>query len=356
MGQYALILVAAGAFGFAIVQGSLGSLDSDFYRLAIERYDESVARQAANSMAHLSLATLSDSLYWRTGFGSVATGGGSGIASIEDSGTDSTLGPARVRIRGSGTSGAVHDTAVVVAIVPFWPGDVDGAITANSTVRTLGSLVVDGRDHDMSGTLVAGQGTKGVSTTQDLSQGGGSKVGGTGPTGTDHAPGKPAHADVVEEYKAGPFPANPDAVLGYPTGSLKAIAQSGVNGGQYVTNPASLTFPLSGVTYVELPAGDTWQSMDFGTSEGVLVVHNNTTDAKIKTLNSGTFKGLLIADDIEKIHTTILGAVVSLTTSPSGNCIGNGTGDVLFSREAVHRATSLSAGGDGDVTVVSWYE
>ena len=130
MGQYALILVAAGAFGFAIVQGSLGSLDSDFYRLAIERYDESVARQAANSMAHVSLATLSDSLYWRAGFGSVAAGGGIGVASIEDSGTDSTLGPARVRIRGSGSSGAVHDTAVVVAIVPFWPGDVDGAITA----------------------------------------------------------------------------------------------------------------------------------------------------------------------------------------------------------------------------------
>jgi hypothetical protein len=79
-------------------------------------------------------------------------------------------------------------------------------------------------------------------------------------------------------------------------------------------------------------------------------------NAAIKNLNNGTFKGLIIADDIEKIHASIIGAVVSMTTSPSGNCIGNGSGDVLYSNAAIQQATSVSAGGDGGVTVLSWLE
>ena len=112
----------------------------------------------------------------------------------------------------------------------------------------------------------------------------------------------------------------------------------------------------SGVTYVELPNATVWQAIDLGNSSGVLVVHNEWGNAKVKDLNNGTFKGLIIADDIEKIHCTVLGAVVAMSPSPSGNCIGNGTGDVLFCREAIHVASSISAGGDGDVTVVSWWE
>jgi hypothetical protein len=356
VGKYALILVAAGALSFGSVQGSLNGLGEGFTRLLVERHDETLARLTANSMAQIVLSTLNDSLYWRAGYGGVGAGGGTGAATLEDSGSDSTLGPGLVRIRASGLGGTVADTVVVLAVVPFWPAGVEGAITANSDVRTLGSLVVDARDHDMAGNLIAGQGTKGVSTTQTLLQSGSSKVGGTGSDGIDHIPAKPGHVDVIEEFAPGPFPNGPDGILGYATGSLKAMAQSGANGGQYVTDPALLSMPLSGVTYVELPSGGTWQSMDFGASEGVLVVHNSSTNAGLKNLNSGIFKGLIIADDIEKIHMTILGAVVSMTTSPSGNCIGNGTGDVFFSREAVHRATSLATGGDGDVTVVSWYE
>jgi hypothetical protein len=48
------------------------------------------------------------------------------------------------------------------------------------------------------------------------------------------------------------------------------MAQSGKNGGQYTTNPGTLTFPLAGVTYVELPNGGLWQSIDFQNSSGVL--------------------------------------------------------------------------------------
>lgn len=53
--------------------------------------------------------------------------------------------------------------------------------------------------------------------------------------------------------------------MGYPEGTLKQIAMGGVDGSQYVgpdtsppSGPGDLTFPLRGVTYVELGLGQTW--------------------------------------------------------------------------------------------------
>ena len=139
--------------------------------------------------------------------------------------------------------------------------------------------------------------------------------------------------------------------MGYSAGDLMNMAD------QHVTDPASLTYPLSGVTYVELPCGGTWSPATIDGS-GVLVVHNScgaggAGDAVIKNLNSGTFKGMLIADDIVHIHTTIIGAVVSLTTGPSsGNVIGNGNGDILYSRQALSNAM----GGSQTYSILFWRE
>ena len=94
--------------------------------------------------------------------------------------------------------------------------------------------------------------------------------------------------------------------------------------------------------------------MDFGSGSGGLVVRNSSTNVALKNLNGGTFTGLIIADDIEKIHCDIVGAVISMTTSPSGNCIGNGSGSILHSTEALLEASSAAAGGGGGV--VSWLE
>ncbi|MFH0795548.1 MAG: hypothetical protein V2A65_00630 [Candidatus Omnitrophota bacterium] len=244
------------------------------------------------------------------------------------------------------------------------PASVRAAITTNCATKTLGSITVDGRDHDASGTLIANSGTLGLSTTSTYTQSGSSNTGGTA-SEVDYAPSKPGNPLIIEtsaDWSAqGGFPATPDLVMGgedndYPEGTLKSKAQSGANGGQYVTDPADLTFPLSGVTYVELSSGATWQDMDFGASSGILVVHNNSTNAIIKNLTSGTFKGLLIADDIIHIHSTIIGAVIALSSAPSeGNCIGNGSGSVLYSREALGDAVS-DAGGGSSFAVTYWQE
>jgi hypothetical protein len=119
---------------------------------------------------------------------------------------------------------------------------------------------------------------------------------------------------------------------------------------------------LKGVTYVELPSGSVWTSSNID-GTGILVVHNSTTNAVIKNENLGTFKGLIIADDIVHLHTTVIGAIISITPSPSeGNTIGNGSGNVLFSRKALINGigeiiTAVNFGfAKTRITISYWYE
>jgi hypothetical protein len=145
---------------------------------------------------------------------------------------------------------------------------------------------------------------------------------------------------------------------GYPEGTLKTIALSGVNGSQYVTNPGLLNYPLQGVTYVEISSGSTWLPVNFGSNgRGILVVHNSATNAVMKNLNSGTFKGLIIADDMVHVHMDIIGAIFLLTTGPSeGNCIGNGNGSLLFCRDAVNQGVQGAGGSSRSVAVQDYWE
>lgn len=285
--------------------------------------------------------------------------GASGSVTIVPHATDPDLAV----ITSTATFG--HATKTVEPTVKRNPSGspaVRAALTTNGPVATNGTITIDGRDHDIDGYLILNKGTKGVFTASTYKQTGSSRVGGTD-TETDPSfymdyyatkPGNP----LVIETNVGPtnpawdiaatsaietMPATPDALMAYSAGTLKGVALSGMNGSQYTTDPATLTFPLSGVTYVELPSGQVWQDIDFGDSSGILVVHNSSRDALIKNLNSGLFRGLIIADDIVHIHMTIIGAVISLTELPSqGNVIGNGSGEILFSREALANATAYS--------------
>ena len=230
------------------------------------------------------------------------------------------------------------------------PVGIASAITSAGPIQTSGNLTVDGRDHDLNGTVVSNNGVVGITTAAPtFQQSGNSKVGGT-VLGIDNVPKNKnsVNPDVIETNAILNFN-TPDQLVGYPEegGYLKIIAQSGKSGSQYCTDPADLTFPLSGVTYVELPSGVPWNAIHFGNSSGILVVHNDNVppDAVIKNLNTGTFSGLIIADDMIHVHSTILGAVVTLTPTPSaGNSIGNGSGDVLYSSEAIQTITQVSIG------------
>jgi hypothetical protein len=272
-------------------------------------------------------------------------------------------------------SNSTQTQTTYVAIVPPVSATtvaLQGGISSNCSIETKGNMVIDGRNHDLNGALIANTGIYGVWTTSSLNQSGSSKIGGT-KSSTDYAPSKPANSNIVKtsgSLPSGSFPDSPDKFFGgssagFPEGTMKDFAISGANGSQYVTDPDNLTTPLTGITYVELPSGDTWQSMDIS-GTGVLVVHNAAGNAIIKNLNSGTFKGIIIADDIIHVHTSIYGAVIGLSSHPSdGNCLGNGNGSILYSKDAVNQAvasvnscsTSKNYGfGKTRLNVIGWYD
>lgn len=272
-------------------------------------------------------------------------------------------------------SNSTQTQTTYVAIVPPSSATteaIQGSVASNSPIETKGNMVVDGRNHDMNGILVSNTGTYGIWTTSTLSQSGSSKIGGTKGS-TDYAPSKPANSNAIKtsaSFPSGSFPNTPDKVFGgssagFSEGTIKNFAISGANGSQYVTDPADLSTPLTGITYVELASGSTWQSMNIS-GTGVLIVHNAAGNAIIKNLNSGTFKGIIIADDIIHVHTNIYGAVIGLSPSPSeGNCLGNGNGSILYSKDAVNQAittvnscsTSRNYGfGKTRMNVIGWYD
>ena len=258
------------------------------------------------------------------------------------------------------------DTSIAYVLKPSVNGNtILGAITTNNDVNTLGTLNVDGRDHDTSGALIAASGKYGIWTTGTYVQDGNSKVGGTTTANVDVTPKKNADSTVIAQHQvyAGGYPGSPDSVLGgslngFPEGTLKNVARARMGGSQYVTDPAALSFPLRGVTYVELPSGASWISPQLSGS-GILIIHNSAKNAIIKAF-SGKFTGLIISDDVDKIHALVIGAIVSLTPAPaSGNTIGNGTGDVYYSKRAIALASTsyLDTGIKGSKnSVLAWWE
>jgi len=270
---------------------------------------------------------------------------------------DDSDGRVMVRCRGILPDGSDKEVEVTFGRLAVPTFDTGGAIVASGNVRTLGTLIVDGHDHDMDGNQLSTTGKKAIKTLGTYSRGGNSKMGGYDEHGLEYAPSRWAAtvAQVTEENSSDfAAPSSPDDALGVADGTLEQLAKSGAGGSQYVENPADLTTPLDGVTYVKLPCGGTWNPVHFGDSKGILVVHSDCNDATIKNLNTGSFKGILLADDIVHIHCDIIGMVVQTSTAPSsGNCIGNGHGKVLFSREAILNAlTSIT----DVIRVVAWRE
>lgn len=353
MGKAALIVVIGAFTIFYLVSQNINRTLGSATNYAIGFFSEIQARNIANSAAEILLASIADSNSLR--FNVTQTLNNFWDGSVTYRATDTTLGSENyIKIDVTGAYFGYSKKITVYANPPspggagFNPPTVLGAITTNCPVETLGNLIVDGRDHSLAGAVIPTQGTMGIYTTAGYDRSGNSKIGGTTTGGADITPAKPEDPSIFLKNQAYPggYPDNPDSLLGgtangYPPGALKAVAQSGISGSQYVTDPSLLTYPLQGVTFVELPSGDDWTPANIQGS-GILIVHNDNVNAIIKNINSGPFAGLVIADDIIHIHTEILGAVIGLSPTPSeGNCIGNGSGDVLYSSEAIKNATGV---------------
>lgn len=342
-----------------------------------------IGKNIAQSAVNLALNKLAADTSWRTGIGSpgapLALFGGTVFVTVADT---VFFGKKVVRISAVATSGPVdmpsrNDTSTAFVFRSYVPGTLLAAITANNDVMTNGNLVVDGREHDINGGLISNSGRWALWTTQNYKMPtGSSTMGGTPDTPrVDVAPvGWPADSVVIrtnQTWPGGVYPGSPDSVFGgtaagFPEETLKAIAMSGMGGSQHTTNPTTLTYPLRGVTYVELPTSgpsQTWNPADI-TGTGVLIVHNSAKNAIIKNLQvqtNKTFKGLVIADEIDKMNGAIIyGAMFSLKSEAAlGNVIGNGSGQIYFSSAAIGAAVTswLSSTVQGSRNnIIAWWE
>ncbi|MBN4054406.1 pilus assembly PilX N-terminal domain-containing protein [Nitrospira defluvii] len=272
----------------------------------------------------------------------------------------------RIIVTSTGTSpdGSKRKVELVVSKITLSPTGIHGAVTSNGPILTSGNMRINGQNYALDGiTLIASSGIFGISTKGEFTQGGNSNIGGTDSIGEDWEPSE-NNPSVVEENASWDTLTTPEKVLGLTVDQLKMLALSGVNGSQHVTDPDNLIFdddnPLKGITYVELPdigspGSNIWNAsgVDFDGSSGILIVHNSATNAVLKNTSHGAFKGIIIADNYEKIHNTIIGAVVTLTDDPDSDQIGNGNGAVLYSQEAI--ANALASGSTG-LTAESWRE
>jgi hypothetical protein len=249
-----------------------------------------------------------------------------------------------------------------------------GAITANGPVALSGSVVVDGRDYDANGFGVVGPGVYGVVSSQDVTMGGSSSMGGMGTAPTRTPPASIYDQDLkygdgidndgdgrvdeeafdgidndgdgrVDEDLA-PFPTSPDSIFGLPDGTLNQYAQ---NQGTYFTSFGALSsymarhdneIPGGKVIVIDIPStpesGPVWNPADFGSEmnedPSIIIFHSANNNAVAKDMH-GRLKGLLVTDYVDHVNGTaeILGGVITLGTSQVGNVFGNGNAQVLYS-------------------------
>ena len=371
MGKAIIIMVMGSLSIFAIVNLNINSNIKNASQTAINYYSDTQARNICNSMAQMLLAQLADSNSYRVS-SPIEQNMFDGYASYTIKDT-SLGGDSLIKVNVNGYFNGINKSVSIFAMEltsGYIPATVKAAITTNNPVETNGKLIVDGRDHTAAGALIPASGTMGIWTTSTFTQKGTSTIGGTAGA-VDFVPSKPADTSIIKYNQVWPggYPDTPDSLLGgtakgFPPGTLKSIALSGANGSQYTTNPATLTFPLKGVTYVELPPAGVWNPVNIEGS-GIFIIHNATKNAVIKNLNWGVFKGMIITDDVVHIHATIIGALIGITPTPSaGNCIGNGNGSVLYSSEAIKNVTGLVTGGSANnygfganrLVVTDWFE
>jgi len=326
-------------------------------------YKKQTARNIAQTGVNMALRKLGTNSSWRTGSWSINMFDGQTNVTAYDTtyaGVKKAIG---VRSKAIFQDSVAVSTAFCYFPQPLIPPDFRGLLTMNAPNQTTGGVNIDGRDHNAFDAVGvnATKGTYGVWTTgSSFSQGGSSKIGGT-VLGIDFAPANPAPLGTVQinQVFPGGFPGTPDSMMGgsaagYDEGTMKSIAQSGVQGSQYTTNPGSLSSPLSGVTYVEMPIGSSAWSGAGLSGSGILIVHNTAKNSVLKSA-SGTFAGIIITDDLNNFHATFWGGIGVLTQSPTGNAIGNGSANLYYSRDAILKVVGMLTNGT-NLNVIAWWE
>ncbi len=399
MGNSILIVVAGSILLFAIANVKTYEKINKTTDNSINYYSDIQARNICNTTIEMLLSKIySENPNFRTnGKVNQEMFGGEVSYTVEDV---LVKGDSLIKITANGLFNGVKKQSIVFTggLGGWVPPFVRGAWTANGNLNnTISDMFIDGRDHPIttrkladSNNFIPGKGKYAVSTSVPFVNTQNAAIGGTGPNGVDYKMTYPENPAVIENYNwGGQFPKTPDEILGYPNGTLKSIAMSGVGGSQYVTNLKNIKWPLRGVTYFEPQSAS---AVEFVLSkpptgqfhQGMLIVHriNNTSSLsglKASSTTDPPFIGIVITDYSFHHHLNILGAIMQLSPNleTSKKCNGNKDHWVFYSSQAIINATELVAkvsgirgnnnslanglnvlGGVGDrrYSVLNWYE
>ncbi|MFW5812973.1 MAG: hypothetical protein ACOCXC_01490 [Fibrobacterota bacterium] len=224
--------------------------------------------------------------------------------------------------------------------------NIRGAVTARNHTRLNGGFVADGRDYD---SILAngkvGPGVYGVSSCKTLNLQGSSKVGGNGRTPKSKKQFEKIRHLVSEEYASvTSLFDSPEAILGLSPGELEKYKVDKL--------PSA---PFHGIYYLTENPGP----IHFGNfSSGILILSNSTKTLKLKANGGGKFKGIIIADNIDKINgnVDILGAVVMLSDTKNVNNNANGSATVYYSSRVLNNLGQYCHNMKKTLQEVSWKE
>ena len=362
MARYIMIIVLGGMFTFGISNISQNSTLNQGTQNVVDNFSFNRAHDIAGSMTDILLMRIANDLEYKVETEvSEDLDGGEATYIVEDTFFE---GDSLVKVKVAAEYNDITKTIITYTQKPTdgWvPPVIRGAWTANGNLNnTISDMFIDGRDHDLSLNLIPTTGKYGVSTSTAFTNVENAAIGGTN-NKIDYPMTFPEDPAVIEENYNwdGGFPESPDAILGYPEGTLKAAAKSGEYGSQYRLNPPKdgkhidgLTYPLSGVTYIEITNGIEYElRLEQNGNSGIIVVHNSDRTSKIigvkfdEDNSDGLLTGLLVTDYSFHHHIDILGSVLMLSPNleTSKNCKGNADHWVYYSSEAITNATEIVA-------------
>ncbi len=369
MSGRALIIVVTGIIiTTSIILYNISASSTTIVQNLNNYYLRQSAQNIAQSGVNLCLTQLGTDRNWRTGFTLLNMMGGKLSVRVFDTSYAGIIDAVGIQSTGIESYNTTLEKRAVSTCYAYFPpfvvpDFVKALVTLNGVNSINGNITLDGRDHNPFSTAVnAGLGNWGIwSTAATFDRDGSSLVGGTTAGFVDVAPTTdPADTVVIrfnQTYPGG-YPTSPDSAFGYDEGTLKALAQTGFAGSQYVTDPAKLKYPLSGVTYVEMPnttPQNRWNANKIS-GTGMLIIHNSAHNANMDNAETDPgFSGIIIGDDITHLHGDIWGAIMLLSPNPQGNVLGGGNANLLYSRQAIKSAVGVLQNGSKR-KMLGWYE
>lgn len=362
MARFIMIIVLGGMVTFGISNISLNSTLNRGTNNSVYRFGYNRAHDIAGSITDILLMRIANNATYRVN--TPATEdlfGGEATYSVGDTFFEND---SLIEITVNANFNGITKTVITFAEIKSegWvPQVLRGAWTVTADLNhTISNMNIDGRDHDLDQNLIPTTGRFGISTSTAFVNTENAVIGGTN-NEIDYPMTSPGAPEVIEENYVwdGGFPESPDEILGYPEGTLKSAAQSGMYGSQYLLNPADddsrilgLTYPLSGVTYIEITNGTEYVlQFEQNGNSGIVVVHNSDRTSKLKGIkydnatSDGLLTGLLITDYSFHHHIDVLGSILQLSPNLETvkDCNGNEDHWVYYSSEAIVNATRTAA-------------